>query len=115
MVRLLAFAACGQTFDYAPDVICAVAKAIDIVQSGQHDPFKAHERIKNFYNWEDVSARTEKVYEAVMKSRQMDLMERINRSGLSFHHLSNIQLKLTYQDHGVGAICWAYLDDHTPC
>ncbi|PPQ72390.1 hypothetical protein CVT26_006750 [Gymnopilus dilepis] len=62
------------------DVICAVAKAIDIVQSGQHDPFKAHERIKNFYNWEDVSARTEKVYEAVMKSRQMDLMERINRT-----------------------------------
>lgn len=46
---------------------------------GKHDPFKAHERIKTFYNWEEVTSRTEKVYDAVLKSRQMDLMERIQR------------------------------------
>ena len=45
----------------------------------KHDPFQAHERIKTFYNWEEVTSRTEKVYDAVLKSRQMDLMERIQR------------------------------------
>jgi phosphatidylinositol N-acetylglucosaminyltransferase subunit A len=45
----------------------------------KHDPFQAHERVKTFYSWEDVTSRTEKVYDAVLKSRQMDLMERIQR------------------------------------
>ncbi|KDR68355.1 hypothetical protein GALMADRAFT_256998 [Galerina marginata CBS 339.88] len=62
------------------DVIRAISEAIDIVKNGRHDPFRAHERIKEFYNWEEVSTRTEKVYDAVLKSRQMDLMERINRT-----------------------------------
>ncbi|KDR68367.1 hypothetical protein GALMADRAFT_78672 [Galerina marginata CBS 339.88] len=63
-----------------PDVIRAISEAISIVRNGRHDPFRAHERIKEFYTWEDVSTRTEKVYDAVLKSRQMDLMERINRT-----------------------------------
>lgn len=46
---------------------------------GKHDPLQAHERIKTFYNWEEVTSRTEKVYDAVLKSRQIDLMERIQR------------------------------------
>ena len=45
----------------------------------KHDPFQAHERVKTFYSWEDVTSRTEKVYDAVLKSKQMDLMERIQR------------------------------------
>ena len=61
------------------DVIRAISEAIAIVKMGRHDPFKAHERIKTFYNWEEVTSRTEKVYDAVLKSRQMDLMERIQR------------------------------------
>ena len=61
------------------DVIRAISEAITIVKLGKHDPFKAHERIKTFYNWEEVTSRTEKVYDAVLKSRQMDLMERIQR------------------------------------
>ncbi|KAF8906762.1 glycosyltransferase family 4 protein [Gymnopilus junonius] len=62
------------------DVISAISEAIEIVQNGGHDPIRAHERIKTFYSWEDVANRTEKVYDVVMKSRQMDLMERINRT-----------------------------------
>ena len=62
-----------------PDVIRAISEAIKIVRMGKHDPFQAHERIKTFYNWAEVTSRTEKVYDTVLKSRQMDLMERIQR------------------------------------
>ena len=61
------------------DIIRAISEAINIVKMGKHDPFQAHERIKTFYNWEEVTSRTEKVYDAVLKSRQMNLMERIQR------------------------------------
>ncbi|KAF8804540.1 UDP-Glycosyltransferase/glycogen phosphorylase [Phlegmacium glaucopus] len=53
------------------DVIRAISEAVDIVERGKHDPFQVHERIKTFYNWEEVTSRTEK---------QMDLMERIQRT-----------------------------------
>jgi len=64
------------------DVIRAISEAVNIVKMGKHDPFQAHERIKTFYNWEEVTSRTEKVYDAVLKSKQMDLMERIQRCAL---------------------------------
>jgi phosphatidylinositol N-acetylglucosaminyltransferase subunit A len=57
------------------DVIRAISEAIDIVSKGRHDPLRAHERMRTFYNWENVTERTEKVYEAVMVSKQMDLGE----------------------------------------
>ncbi|KAF8191135.1 glycosyltransferase family 4 protein [Pholiota molesta] len=62
------------------DVIRAISEAVHIVQNGKHDPIRAHERIKTFYNWDDVASRTEKVYDAVLRSPQMDLMERIRRT-----------------------------------
>ncbi|KAF9486261.1 glycosyltransferase family 4 protein [Pholiota conissans] len=62
------------------DVVRAISEAIHIVQNGKHDPIHAHERVKNFYNWEDVASRTEKVYDAVLKTPQMELMERIRRT-----------------------------------
>jgi phosphatidylinositol glycan class A protein len=61
------------------DVVRAISEAIDIVSKGKHDPMRAHERVRTFYNWENVTERTEKVYEAVMVSKQMDLGERIQR------------------------------------
>jgi hypothetical protein len=57
-------------FEKCLDVIRALSEAINIVKMGKHDPFRAH---KTFYNWEEVTSRTEKVYDAVLKSRQMDL------------------------------------------
>ncbi|KAG6854427.1 hypothetical protein C0991_006971 [Blastosporella zonata] len=62
------------------DVVRAIAEAIAIVSTGKHDSQRAHERVKTFYNWEDVTERTEKVYDAVMKSPQMDLWERMQRT-----------------------------------
>ncbi|KAG6810562.1 hypothetical protein H0H92_011316 [Tricholoma furcatifolium] len=61
------------------DVFRAMSEAIGIVAAGKHDPQQAHERIRTFYNWEDIAVRTEKVYDAVMKSPQMELMERMQR------------------------------------
>lgn len=57
----------------------AISEAIHIVAAGKHDPLKAHKRVRNFYNWEDVATRTEGVYDAVMKSRQIELWERMGR------------------------------------
>jgi len=62
------------------DVVRAISEAIHIIAAGKHDPLKAHERVKGFYNWEDVAVRTEKVYTAVLTSRQMELWERIQRT-----------------------------------
>ncbi|KXN91825.1 Phosphatidylinositol N-acetylglucosaminyltransferase gpi3 subunit [Leucoagaricus sp. SymC.cos] len=64
----------------ADDVFRAISEAITIVAAGKHDPIKAHERVRTFYGWRQVAARTEKVYNAVMHSHQMELMERIERT-----------------------------------
>ena len=79
MVVLFHLLSCSLKLIICSDVIRAISEAINIVKMGKHDPFQAHERIKTFYNWEEVTSRTEKVYDAVLKSRQMDLMERIQR------------------------------------
>lgn len=53
--------------------------AIRKVSQGLHDPFAAHEKIKTFYDWSQVTQRTEKVYDMVMKSPHRDLSERLQR------------------------------------
>ncbi|KAF5318859.1 hypothetical protein D9619_010896 [Psilocybe cf. subviscida] len=62
------------------DVIRAISEAIDIVQKGKHDPMRAHDRIKTFYNWDEVTTRTEKVYDAVLNSPPIEFMERVRRT-----------------------------------
>jgi phosphatidylinositol N-acetylglucosaminyltransferase subunit A len=61
------------------DVVRAMSEAIHIVSQGKHDPIRAHERVKTFYDWGQVAERTETVYEAVLNSPQMDLWERMQR------------------------------------
>ena len=61
------------------DVVRAISEALEIVAKGMHDPYEAHERIKAFYDWGTVTERTERVYEAVMKSPEMDLVQRMKR------------------------------------
>jgi phosphatidylinositol glycan class A protein len=61
------------------DLFRALSEAVAIVSKGQHDPVEAHQRVKNFYNWEDVAGRTEVVYDAVVKSEQKDLWTRMQR------------------------------------
>ena len=67
------------SYNSLPDVVRAISEAIHIVTAGKHDPLKAHKRVRTFYNWEDVATRTERVYDAVMKSRQIELWERMGR------------------------------------
>ncbi|KAJ7636914.1 transferase [Roridomyces roridus] len=64
----------------ADDVFRAVEEAVQIVSEGRHDPFRAHERVKAFYDWDQVAERTENVYDDVIKSPQMELWERIQRT-----------------------------------
>ncbi|KAI0057716.1 glycosyltransferase family 4 protein [Artomyces pyxidatus] len=62
------------------DVFRAMAEAIAIVSRGDHDPHRAHERIRGFYDWGQVAARTEIVYRAVMASPPRELWTRIERT-----------------------------------
>lgn len=62
-----------------------MSEAIQIVAQGKHDPHRAHERIKTFYDWTQVAERTELVYDTVLKSPQRELWERIVRYVANSH------------------------------
>ncbi|KAM5532151.1 hypothetical protein V8D89_014176 [Ganoderma adspersum] len=62
------------------DVVRAMSEAIQIVSAGKHDPYKAHERIKDFYDWHEITQRTELVYESVMDSEPYDFWTRLQRT-----------------------------------
>jgi phosphatidylinositol glycan class A protein len=56
-----------------------MSEAIEIVSQGKHDPMRAHERVKTFYDWGHVAERTERVYDSVLMSEQRGLWERMQR------------------------------------
>jgi phosphatidylinositol glycan class A protein len=60
-------------------VVRALSHAIQVVQSGAHDPVKAHERVRGMYAWSDVAERTEKVYDAVLAMEHKDTFERLSQ------------------------------------
>ena len=60
-------------------MISAVSQAIRIISEGKHDPQRAHERIKDFYHWDDVAERVEKVYEKVLNTEPYDFWTRLRR------------------------------------
>ncbi|KIP03402.1 glycosyltransferase family 4 protein [Phlebiopsis gigantea 11061_1 CR5-6] len=62
------------------DLVQAISRAIQHVVSGLHSPQKAHDRVKNFYTWHDITERTERVYEDVMSSRPYDFWTRVQRN-----------------------------------
>ncbi|RDX54762.1 transferase [Lentinus brumalis] len=62
------------------DVVRAMSEAIRLVSAGKHDPHKAHERVRGFYDWRDVAQRTEAVYDSIMKSQQYDFWTRMHRT-----------------------------------
>lgn len=63
------------------DILRAMSEAIALVsrRAQQHDPLRAHARVRSFYDWAAVAARTEKVYEAVVMAEEMGIWERIGR------------------------------------
>ncbi len=56
-----------------------MSEAIRLVSARKHDPHRAHERIKDFYDWSSITRRTEVVYESVMKSSPYDFWTRMHR------------------------------------
>ncbi|KAH9917322.1 transferase [Fomitopsis serialis] len=62
------------------DVVRAMAEAIDIVSKGQHDPARAHARVKQFYDWAQIAERTERVYSNVMRTRPRSFWVRLQRT-----------------------------------
>ncbi|KIJ29273.1 glycosyltransferase family 4 protein [Sphaerobolus stellatus SS14] len=62
------------------DVMRALEEAIQIVSQNKHDPIRAHERIKEFYNWGQVADRTEVVYNSILQSEPRDLWTRMQRT-----------------------------------
>jgi phosphatidylinositol glycan class A protein len=61
------------------DVLRACIEAVRRVREGEHDPARAHERVRGFYGWEQVAERTERVYERVIESPQKDFWTRLSR------------------------------------
>lgn len=61
------------------DVIRAMSEAIELVRAGKHDPQAAHERVRGFYDWKDVTERVERVYTTVMQSPPYDFWTRMQR------------------------------------
>ncbi len=59
------------------DVFRAISEAIEIIFDGKHNPILAHEWIKTFCAWAQVTERTEVVSDTVVKSRQVELWERM--------------------------------------
>lgn len=56
-----------------------MSEAIYRVKAGMHDPLKAHNRIREFYSWQQVAERTEQVYSFAGRSEGSDLWTRIVR------------------------------------
>ncbi|GBE87393.1 Phosphatidylinositol N-acetylglucosaminyltransferase gpi3 subunit [Sparassis crispa] len=62
------------------DVVRAMSEAIKLVSAGEHDPQRAHERIKGFYDWAQIAERTERVYDTVLRSPPRDFWTRMRRT-----------------------------------
>lgn len=62
-----------------PDVVRAMSEAIRIVSAGKHDSQQAHERMKGFYDWSEISERTERVYQDVFATKPYDFWSRLYR------------------------------------
>lgn len=61
------------------DILEAITRAIQVVQSGKHDPHEAHARISGMYDWSRIAVRTERVYYDIMNRPEMELWTRITR------------------------------------
>jgi len=64
----------------ADDVFRAMSEAIAHIAQGEHDPHRAHQRIRGFYDWARVAERTEVVYRGVLATPPYPLWTRIQRT-----------------------------------
>ncbi|KAF3274944.1 Phosphatidylinositol N-acetylglucosaminyltransferase gpi3 subunit [Orbilia oligospora] len=61
------------------DIVAATSRAIHAIKSGTVRPEMFHDQIRQMYSWTDVAARTEKVYDGIMRLRSSRLIDRLKR------------------------------------
>jgi phosphatidylinositol N-acetylglucosaminyltransferase subunit A len=71
------------------DVFRTMSEAIAHVSRGGHDPHRAHQRIRGFYDWRRVAERTEVVYREVLATPPYPLWTRIQRCASVFASMRN--------------------------
>jgi phosphatidylinositol glycan class A protein len=87
------------------DVFRAMSEAIALVAQGGHDPHRAHQRIRGFYDWTRVAERTEVVYRNVLATPPYSLWTRIERCASVFPSCAN----LLKHRHTLGPWAWVHL------
>ncbi|KAI0827160.1 transferase [Trametes gibbosa] len=92
------------------DVVRAVSEAIERVSTGKHDSAGAHERIKGFYDWKEITQRTETVYDSVMNSAPVDFWTRLRRTLDLGRFAGIIYAIIMIVDH----LFFMYLEWHLP-
>ncbi|MBW0489731.1 hypothetical protein O181_029446 [Austropuccinia psidii MF-1] len=81
------------------DLVKATERAIQVIQSGKHDPWKVHEHVRGMYSWANVAARTEHVYYETLNIEPVTLLERLRRyygSGVVFGKVMCIVMMCQY-------------------
>lgn len=71
------------------DVFRTMSEAIARIAQGEHDPHRAHQRIRGFYDWARVAERTEVVYRGVIQTPPYPLWTRIQR--YAYAYSSNVK------------------------
>lgn len=61
------------------DIVDATLKAIDRIRSGRVRTDKFHNQVRQMYSWNDVAARTERVYDHVASLSTPPLIERLKK------------------------------------
>lgn len=78
------------------DVFRAMSEAIAHVAQGQHDPHRAHQKIRGFYDWARVAERTEVVYRGVLATPPYPLWTRIQRCAFRLSFLYQVSEATSY-------------------
>ena len=88
-----------------------MTEAVRIVSAGRHDPWRAHSRIREFYNWKQVAERTEKVYANATREKSHDLYTRIMRH---VYHSCRLAISTAngLKNLRSRSLCWVDLSRH---
>jgi phosphatidylinositol glycan class A protein len=101
---------CPKPFEVFPvdrdlDVFRAMSEAIAHIAQGEHDPHRAHQRIRGFSEWARVAERTEVVYRGVLATPPYPLWTRIQRCAFIYP----IYTKFLIHRHTPGPWAWVRL------
>ncbi len=88
----------------------ALSEVIDTMDIEPLDPFDIHSQVKEMYSWHKVARRTEKVYEAALRSPKLSFIDRM-RVYLTVGPVAGLACVLmTVLDYGL----WLLLEWYQP-